>query len=81
MTTATVVKLKAPAAKPTRSRAATRKLRRQAAAAVGVGGVACVLTALSLNHLARGISMVTGAAEWEPGAWPPGSTSASSAWS
>jgi hypothetical protein len=62
-----VVKLKAPAARPARSRATTRKLRRQAAAAVGVGGVACVLTALSLNHLARGIGMVTGAAEWE--AW------------
>jgi hypothetical protein len=67
MTTATIVKLKALAAKPARSRAATRKLRRQAVAAVGVGGVACVLTALSLNHLARGIGMVTGSAEWE--AW------------
>jgi hypothetical protein len=67
MTTATIVKLKAPAAKPARSRATSRKLRRQAAAAAGVGGVACVLTALSLNHLARGIGMVTGAAEWE--AW------------
>jgi hypothetical protein len=52
MSIATVVKLKAPAAKLAQSRATTRKLRRQAAAAVGVGGVACVLTALSLNHLA-----------------------------
>jgi hypothetical protein len=67
MTTATIVKLKTPATKPTRSRAATRKLHRQAAAAVAVGGVACVLTALSLNHLAHGIGMVTGAAKWE--AW------------
>jgi hypothetical protein len=67
VSTGNVVKLKTPVAKPGRSRAATRKLRRQAAAAVGVGGVACVLTALSLNHLARGIGMVTGAAEWE--AW------------
>jgi hypothetical protein len=36
MSIGTVVKLKAPAAKPARSRATTRKLRRQAAAAVGV---------------------------------------------
>jgi hypothetical protein len=67
MSTGNVIKLKPPAAKPARSRAVARKLRRQAAAAIGVGGVACVLTALSLNHLARGIGMVTGAAEWE--AW------------
>lgn len=65
MSIGNVVKLKPPTAKPARSRATARKLRRQAAAAVGVGGVACVLTALSLNHLARGIGMVTGAAEWE----------------
>jgi hypothetical protein len=39
MSMGTVVKLEAPAAKPARSRAATRKLRRRAAAAVGVESV------------------------------------------
>jgi len=44
---------------------AKRALRRQAGAAFGVGVVAATVTALSLHHLANGITIVTHAAEWE----------------
>lgn len=42
-----------------------RRLRRQHLAAGSTGGVAVVLTGLSLSHLAHGIELVTGAAAWE----------------
>lgn len=48
-------------------RRAVRALRRRAATAMGVGAVAVTLTALSLSHLAHGITIVTGAEVWE--AW------------
>jgi hypothetical protein len=50
-----------------RSRRAMRALRRQGGIAIGVGSVAATLTALSLSHLAHGITIVTGADGWE--AW------------
>jgi hypothetical protein len=50
-----------------RSQRVTRSIRRQAGTAVGVGAVAVTLTALSLSHLAHGITIVTGAEAWE--AW------------
>jgi hypothetical protein len=48
-----------------RTTRATRALRRQAATAIAVGAVAVVLTALSLNHLATGIEIITHASGWE----------------
>ena len=58
----------APKGAPSRKhRRAVGALRRQAGTAVGVGAVAVTLTALSLNHLAHGITIVTGAETWE--AW------------
>ncbi len=50
-----------------RSKRMSKRLRRQGAAAVGVGLVAGTLTALSLSHLAHGIEIVTAAPTWE--AW------------
>lgn len=44
-----------------------RKLQQQKMAACFVGGIALVLTALSLSHLAHGIVIVTNAESWE--AW------------
>lgn len=56
----------APKGAPSRKhRRAVRALRRQAGTAVGVGCVAVTLTALSLNHLAHGIEIVTGCHSWE----------------
>jgi hypothetical protein len=49
------------------SHRASRAMRRQGATAVGIGLVAVTLTALSLSHLARGIELITHAADWE--AW------------
>lgn len=66
--TATVTKLRP--AKPVAKvpgRAAAKKVRRQGASAIAIGAVAATLTALSLSHLAHGISIVTGAQTWE--AW------------
>jgi hypothetical protein len=54
-----------PATTTRRSVCAKRAMRRQAATAAAIGTVAVVLTALSLSHLAHGISLVTGAAGWE----------------
>ena len=45
----------------------TRASRRRGAAAAAVGGVATLLTGLSLTHLSRGIELVTHAPAWE--AW------------
>jgi len=42
-----------------------RALRRQAGAAIGIGFVAATVTALSLHHLADGITIVTHASGWE----------------
>lgn len=54
--------------KPSRQHTrATKALKRQGMAAVGVGIVAATLTALSLNHLASGIELVTGQPGWQ--AW------------
>lgn len=47
------------------SRRFARRIRRQGAAAVGIGLVAGTLTALSLSHLAHGITIVTAAPMWE----------------
>ena len=44
---------------------ATRQLHRQGAIATVIGGVALVLTGLSLNHLASGITVVTGCPMWQ----------------
>src|SRR5262249_33445721 len=62
-----------PAKAPTQSRRGqrvTRALRRQSLVAVGIGLVACTVTALSLHHLADGIMLVTKARAWE--AWSEG---------
>jgi hypothetical protein len=52
-----------------RSRA-NKAIRRQSLAAIGIGLVACTVTALSLHHLADGIMLVTKAPPWE--AWSEG---------
>ena len=73
MANANVLPLKSPQNPPRQVRRSTRVARalsRQAGTAIGVGAVAVTLTALSLSHLARGITLVTGAAAWEAGAWP-----------
>jgi hypothetical protein len=49
------------------SRKALKALRRQSGAAIAIGAVGVTLVTLSLDHLARGIELVTGAATWE--AW------------
>jgi hypothetical protein len=54
-----------PAAR--RSGRAHKALRRQSGAAIAIGGVGVTLVTLSLNHLAHGIELVTGAPSWE--AW------------
>lgn len=71
MTNANVVtlrpRLNKPVAKPAQSRAVMAKVRRQRYSATVVLSVALVLTALSLQHLAHGVAMVTAASETE--AW------------
>jgi hypothetical protein len=70
---ATVLPLNKPAQKTTtvrRSTRAAKAIRRQTMAAVGIGLVACTVTALSLHHLADGIMLVTKAPAWE--AWAEG---------
>lgn len=57
----------APKATKPASRQFRNRMRRQGAAAIAIGAVATTLTALSLSHLAHGISIVTGAPGWE--AW------------
>jgi hypothetical protein len=49
------------------NRRALKALRRQSGAAIAIGGVGVTLVTLSLNHLAHGIELVTGAPAWE--AW------------
>jgi hypothetical protein len=49
------------------NRRALKTLRRQSGAAIAIGGVGVTLVTLSLNHLAHGIELVTGAPTWE--AW------------
>jgi hypothetical protein len=66
---ATITKLRVarsvrPATK-IKTRGWQRKLRRQQFAAMGIGTVACTLTALSLSHLAHGIELATSASGWE----------------
>ena len=58
------------AAQSRRGQRVTRALHRQSLAAVGIGLVACTVTALSLHHLADGIMLVTKAPAWE--AWSEG---------
>ncbi len=48
-----------------KSRRRHKAERRQVFAAAGIGMVASTLTALSLTHLAHGISIVTSAPTWE----------------
>lgn len=60
----TIIKLKT-AKKP--NRAFAKRMKRQKLAGFGIGAVAVSLTALSLSHLAHGITLVTDAPAWE--AW------------
>jgi hypothetical protein len=55
-----------------KSRRQHRAGRRQVFAAAGIGAVASTLTALSLTHLAHGISIVTSAPAWESWAMAAG---------
>jgi hypothetical protein len=67
MATAQVVALK-PTAKSTKQvRRTTRAIRRQAVVAGCIGGVAALITALSLSHLASGVKLITCCEPWE--AW------------
>ncbi len=62
------LKTKAPQSQPQRrAKGATKALRRQTSAALGIGFVAVTLTTLSLSHLAHGIEVVTASPSWE--AW------------
>jgi hypothetical protein len=71
MANSNVVQLKSVQKTVTRrSVRVTKAIRRQSIAAVGVGLVACVVTGLSLHHLADGIMLVTRAPAWE--AWSEG---------
>jgi hypothetical protein len=70
MDTAKVIKMPGrskPAGKsfPRKSARFAKAMKRQAAAAIAVGGVAATLTALSLTHLAHGVQIVTNCPEWE----------------
>lgn len=47
------------------SRGFQKKMKRQAMSAVAIGVVAVALMALSLDHLAEGIDIVTGASGWQ----------------
>jgi hypothetical protein len=49
------------------NRRALKALCRQSGAAIAIGAVGVTLVTLSLNHLAHGIDLVTGAPAWE--AW------------
>ena len=64
---ATVTKLSFPkkSSKPGSSRSFQKKLKRQAMAGTAIGSVAVVLTGLSLDHLATGISIVTNVSGWQ----------------
>lgn len=53
------------AAKARANRSRSKAMKRQVMSALGIGGVAVTLTALSLNHLAHGIEIVTNAPSWE----------------
>src|ERR1700726_955348 len=57
-------------------RQALKALRRQSGAAIAIGAVGVTLVTFSLNPLAHGIELVTGAAPWEAWAWRSVSTSA-----
>lgn len=46
---------------------AAKALQRQAYTALGIGGVSVALTALSLDHLAQGVTIVTHTGGWQ--AW------------
>ena len=67
MSNVTALKVVKSAKSVSKSKRMSKRLRRQGAAAVGVGLVAGTLTALSLSHLAHGIEVVTAAPSWE--AW------------
>jgi hypothetical protein len=64
---ATITQLRKPATitKKASSRSFQKKMRRQAMSAVAIGVVAVALTALSLDHLAAGIDIVTGTSGWQ----------------
>jgi H+/Cl- antiporter ClcA len=53
------------ASKARSNRSKSKAMKRQVVSAIGIGGVAVTLTALSLNHLAHGIEIVTNAPAWE----------------
>lgn len=54
-----VIQLKTKTTLKPKSRRNLKAMRRQTMSAVAIGGVAVTLTALSLNHLASGIEIVT----------------------
>jgi hypothetical protein len=60
-------KPQAPSVKHRIGKRATRAIRRQSILAGAIGVVAMALTALSLNHLAHGVELVTSSSPWE--AW------------
>jgi hypothetical protein len=66
MATSNVVQLKSQQKTVTRKRRTTKAaIIRRHAPAVGLGAVILVLIGLSLSHLAHGVSIVTGCADWE----------------
>jgi hypothetical protein len=73
MATSNVVQLKSQQKTVTRKRRTTKAaIIRRHAPAVGLGAVILVLIGLSLSHLAHGVSIVTGCADWEAYAMPIG---------
>jgi hypothetical protein len=54
------------------SRAMRRKLRGQAYSAAAISTVAALMTGLSLDHLAQGVSLITGSHGWQPWAMAGG---------
>jgi hypothetical protein len=54
-----------PSIKKVSSKGALKKMKRQALSATAIGVVAVALTALSLDHLAHGIDIVTGTNGWQ----------------
>lgn len=72
MNTATVTQIRpvrtprsTKASRPQHTRGHARRMQRQTHVAVATGGVALLLTALSLTHLSHGIQQLTGCDCWE----------------
>jgi hypothetical protein len=66
MATTNVLQLRSvPKTSPRKRRVTRAAIIRRHAPAVGLGAVILVLIGLSLSHLAHGVSIVTGCADWE----------------